>query len=75
MTKRYPFGGTFGGGDAGDASDFKRIALGIFECADGFDNTGSHAHEGMSGGSSRGNGFGGDVDHRDFAAFGVVREL
>ncbi len=45
MTKRYPLRGAFGGGDAGDASDFEGIALGILEAFHGADDGGRHFNQ------------------------------
>jgi hypothetical protein len=75
VTKRYPLRSALGSGDAGDASDLQRIALGIFEAANGADHTGRHADKGVGDGGARSDGFARDVDHVDFAALGVVRQL
>jgi len=75
MTKRYPLGGAFGGGDAGDAGDFEGIALGVFQLANGAEDGGLHFYERLGFGGAGGDGFGGDVDHLDFAAFAVVGQF
>src|SRR5262249_20051100 len=75
MTKRYPLRGALGGGDARDARDFQRIALGIFKAAHGAQHLGRHAHEGMRSGSARGDGLRGNVHHTDVAARVVMREF
>jgi hypothetical protein len=75
MTKRYPLGGALGSRNAGDPGNLKGIALGIFQAANGTQDAGRHADEGVSDGGAGGDGFGGNVDHTDFAARGVVREF
>jgi hypothetical protein len=75
VTKRYPLRGALGSGDAGNAGDLQRTALGILEAANRADYAGRHANKGVGDGGARGDGFGRDVDHVNFAAFGVVREL
>jgi len=75
MTKRYPLGGAFSGGDAGDAGNFERIAFGILEFVDGGQDARRHFDEGMGGGGAMGDGLCGNVHHAGFAAFVVVREF
>lgn len=75
VTKRYPLRSALGSSDAGDAGDLQRIALGILEAANGADHPGRHADKGVGDGGARSDGFGRDVDHVDFAALGVVRQL
>src|SRR5882757_4447066 len=75
MTKRYPLGSAFGGGDSGDAGDFEGIAFGVPEAADGGYYAGLHFYEGVGLGGAGGDLLGGDVDHSDFAAFAVVGEF
>ena len=75
MTKRYPFGGAFGCGDARDASDFEGVPLGILQPPYGADDGGLHFYETAGGSSARGGDLGGDIHHSDVAGFAVVREL
>src|SRR5580765_179802 len=75
MTKRYPLGGALGSQDAGDAGDFKRIALGIFEFADPGQDARRHFDEGVGDCGAMGVGLGGDLHHTGFAASVVLREF
>jgi hypothetical protein len=75
MTKRYPFGGAFGGGDSGDSGYFQRAAFGIFQAADGLDYLGHHFDEAVGYRGAGGYLFGGYVDHAYFAFFAVVGEF
>jgi hypothetical protein len=75
VTKRYPLRGAFGSGDARDAGDLQRIALGILEAANRANHPRRHANKSVGDGGARGDGFGRDVDHVNFTAFAVVRKL
>src|SRR5690349_6284073 len=75
MTKRYPLGGAFCGGDSGNACDFQGIAFGVLEAADGGYDAGLHSYEGVRFGGAVGHLLRGDVDHLHIAAFAVVGEF
>ena len=75
MTKRYPLRGTFGSGNSGDTRHLQGIALGVLQAADGAHHPGRHADERVCDGGASGDGFGGDVNHVDFAARRIVGKL
>jgi len=75
MTKRYPLGSAFGGGNSSDTSDFERISLWILEFANGGEDCGLHFDEGLGFGGAGGDGLGGDVNHLHIAAFGVMGQF
>src|SRR5260370_29951717 len=75
MTKRYPLGSAFGGGNSGNPGDLQRVALGRFAAAHLRQGGWADAHESMRGGLPHSGGLGADVHHGHFCALAKMGEF
>src|SRR5207245_238178 len=75
MTKRYPLGSAFGGGDSGDAGDLERVALGRSAPAHLLERQRAYAHKSVRGGLAHRSGLGADIHHRHFRALAEMGEF
>src|SRR5260370_3564750 len=75
MTKRYPLGSAFGGGNSGNPGDLQGVALGRFAAAHLRERGASDAYESMRGGLPHSGGLGADVHHGHFCALAKMGEF
>src|SRR5260370_35870076 len=75
MTKRYPLGSTFGGGNSGNPGDLQWVALGRFAAAHLRERGAADAHKSMRGSLPQSRGLGADVHHGHFCAFAKMGEF
>src|SRR5437588_10397371 len=75
MTKRYPLGSAFSGGNSGNTRNLQRIAFGRFAAAHLLECSATNMDESVRGGFAHRRNLGADVDHSHLRAFAEMRQF